>query len=194
MNKRIVLAAILLIGLAGCSTPRYSCPLEEGSPCRSMSAVWDSQTRPASASRRVDSGTAANSRADSKVSWNAEQLGFQGGQLNDPDGTPVYITGKPYMVWVPGSKDAEGRVQSGRYIYFATPSDWTMGSITDNRNGGDILGPKKPEGYSGATQLGTKSSLTPAAAQVNKLAADQQAQQKGSEVFPIVRAPDSKKN
>jgi len=159
-----------------------------------MSAVWENQTKPASATSPLGSNTAIESRANPKtVSLRAEQLGFQGEQQGDPGGTPIYITGKPYMVWVPGSKDAEGRVQSGRYIYFATPADWAMGSITEARSGGDILGPKKPEGFVGATPVGAKPNQ--AATSMTKPMADPQVQQsKGSEVFPIVRAPEPKKN
>ena len=203
MNKQILLAVLIAASLTGCSSIRYSCPLTEGSPCRSMSQVWDNQNKPKSSYGKPDYAkpdyakpeVTSSTRGPEKMGFaNAEDLGFENQQVREPEGSPVYITGKPYMVWVPGSKDAEGRVQSGRYVYFATPPDWTMGSLTENRNGGDILGPKKPDGYRGAILVKPKPTTTANEAQVNKLVADQQTKQKTPELFPIVRAPDSNKN
>lgn len=194
MNKQILLVVGLVIGLAGCSSPRYSCPLQPGSPCRSMSEVWDGQTKSRSATSTTKTQTYAKNSEASKEMVAATDVGFQGEQTREPDGTPIYITGKPYMVWVPGSKDAEGRVQSGRYVYFATPSNWAMGTITKPGNGRDILGPKKPEGYDGAALLSSKPIQTQAAAQVNNLMSNQQSQSKAPEFFPIVKATEPKES
>lgn len=193
MNKRILLVVLIAAGLTGCSTIRYSCPLTEGSPCRSMAQVWDNQNKPKSAYAKPDA-MKTTSGPEKMSMANAEDMGFENQQVREPEGSPIYITGKPYMVWVPGGKDAEGRVQSGRYVYFATQPDWTMGSLTENRNGGDVLGPKKPDGYRGAILVKPKPVSSPNEAQVNKQVADQKTQQKSSELFPIVRAPDPKKN
>lgn len=174
--------------LAGCSTPKYSCALEPGSPCKSMAEVWNNQTK--LTSTRV---TSVATQVAMPAELSATDAGFQDTQIRDPEGTPVYITGKPYMVWVPASQDAEGRVQSGRYVYFATPPAWTLGTLIEAKEGAGILGPKKPDGYRAAVPVSTVKSVGPqsqAELRANQQLKDQKTQTRMPDLLPIVRAPE----
>jgi hypothetical protein len=70
------------------------------------------------------------------------------GSYVEPDvGQPVFRQPRVHRVWIAPYVDADGNLRSGEYTYFATPGEWTYGTLHEPgaASASTLFAPQRPD-------------------------------------------------
>ena len=162
---RALLSVTLLLVLAACTMhPPYACPLPSGVSCHSMQEIYDA-ARKAPRSATTGQVTAQNAAA-------ARPRGIVNhpGSFAEPGdvGQPVFRAPHVYRPWLAPYVDADGNLRSGEFVYFATPGEWSYGTMREPgaASAATLFGPQHPDRL-GFTPTDSKSQTRAAPSKPN---------------------------
>ena len=159
----IVFTLLIVLSATACtSKPPYACPLHDDEGCHSMQEIYDA-SRKASPTAQGEHIMSAHSKlADATPN----PLANNPIAYVEPDiGQPVFRQPHVHRVWIAPYVDADGNLRSGEYTYFATPGEWTYGTLHEPGAAGfsTLFAPQRPDHLGFTAVEPAKSSQTPPA-------------------------------
>lgn len=145
MITLLTLIFLTVLLLAACaSKPPYACPLHANEGCHSMAEVYEASRKASPSAQGEHIMTARSSVAAPP----ANPIANNPGAYREPDvGQPVFRQPQVHRVWIAPYVDADGNLRSGEYTYFATPGEWTYGTLHESgaASGSTVFAPQRPD-------------------------------------------------
>jgi hypothetical protein len=157
----LALGLLTVLVLTACaSQPPYACPLHATDGCHSMAEIYEASRKASSTAQ----GEHIMSARSSVAAAPSNPIVHNPGAYREPDvGQPVFRQPQVHRVWIAPYVDADGNLRSGEYTYFATPGEWTYGTLHEPgvASGSTLFAPQRPDHLGFTAVEPSKASTVP---------------------------------